>query len=357
MKGDQPCPINLLATQDIYAEGNMATIAEMIPINISRNPDIVENVFVGADCSPEEIQIYTDLFKEFRDVFAWSYEEMPGIDPKIVEHEITTYPDAKPVRQKLRPVNPRKAAAIKSEVEKLLKAGFIYPIHLTQWVSNPVPVDKKQGTIRVCTDFRDLNKACPKDNYPTPFIDQIIDECTGCEAFSFMDGFSSYNQIQIKPEDQHKTTFICPWGTFAYRKMPFGLKNAGATFQRAMSFAFHDLKHIVEAYLDDLASRSCKRKDHPTHLRLIFERCRYFRIRLNPNKCSFCVTSGCLLGFIVSTTGIMVDPLKVEAIIQFPPPPPPCTQFYNFKVFKARRTSYDASSPTMPKLPRASCVY
>jgi hypothetical protein len=87
-----------------------------------------------------------------------------------------------------------------------------------------------------------------------------------------------------------------------------------------MSFSFHDLKHIVEAYLDDLASCSRKRKDHPMHLRLIFEHCRYFRIRLNPNKCSFCVTSGRLLGFIVSTTGIMVDPLKVEAIIQLPPP-------------------------------------
>jgi hypothetical protein len=98
MTGDQPCPINLLDTQDIYVEGNMATIAAMIPINISRNPDIMENVFVGVDCSPEEIQIYKDIFKEFRDVFAWSYEEMPGIDTKIVEHEITTYPDAKPVR-------------------------------------------------------------------------------------------------------------------------------------------------------------------------------------------------------------------------------------------------------------------
>ena len=85
--------------------------------------------------------------------------------------------------------------------------------------------------IHVCTDFHDLNKACPKDNFPTPFIDHIIDECAGCEAFSFMDDFSGYNQIQIKPEDQHKTTFICPWGTFAYRKMPFGLKNSRATFQ------------------------------------------------------------------------------------------------------------------------------
>jgi hypothetical protein len=279
----------------------------------------VENVFVGVDCSPEEIQIYKNLFKELCDVFSWSYEEMPGIDPKLVEHEITTYPDAKPVRQKLHLVNPKKAVAINIEVEKLLKAGFIYPIHLTQWVSNPMPVNKKQGTIHVCTYFHDLNKACPKDNFPTPFIDQIIDECVDCEAFSFMYSFLGYNQIQIKPEDQHKTTFICPWDKFVYRKMPFGLKNAGATFQQAMSFDFHDLNHIVEAYLYDLASRYCKRTDHPTHLRLIFEHCRYFLICLNLNKCSFYVTSGSLLGFIISTTGIMVDPLKVETIIQLPP--------------------------------------
>jgi hypothetical protein len=169
-------------------------------------------------------------------------------------------------------------------------------------------------------DFHDLNKACPKDNFPTSFIDQILDECTGSEIFSFMDGFSGYNQIQIHPEDQHKTTFICPWGTFAYKNMPFGLKNVGATFQWAMMFSFHDLKHIVEAYLDDLTTHSCKRVQHLLHLCLVFERCRHYRIRLNPHKCIFCVTSGRLLGFIVSTKGIMVDPLKVEAITQFPPP-------------------------------------
>ena len=118
---------------------------------------------------------------------------MPGIDPSIVEHEIKTYDNAKPIWQRIRPVHPRKAAAIKVEVEKLLNAGFIYPIPLTEWVSNPVPVDKKQGTIQVCVDYHDLNAACPKDNYPTPFIDQILDDCAGCESFSFMDGFSGYN--------------------------------------------------------------------------------------------------------------------------------------------------------------------
>ena len=117
-------------------------------------------------------------------------------------------------------------------------------------------MDKKQGAIRVCTDFRDLNRACPKDNFPTPFIYQILDECVGSEVFSFMDGFFGYNQIQIKPKDKHKIAFICPWGTFAYRKMPFGLKNAGATFQRAMTLIFHDLKSIIEVFLDDLAAHS-----------------------------------------------------------------------------------------------------
>jgi hypothetical protein len=218
------------STHDVFSEGNLSNISPTIPLDISIKPGIVENVHIGASCSPDEIVTYKSLFKEFCDVFTWSYEEMSGIDPDIVIHEIKTYPDAKPVRQRLRPVHPRKAAAIKLEVEKLLKAGFIYPVALTDWVSNLVPIDKKQGTIRVCIDYRDINKACPKDNFPTPFVDQIVDDCAGSEIFSLMDGFSGYNQINIVPEDQHKTTFICPWGTFAYRKLPFGLKNVGATF-------------------------------------------------------------------------------------------------------------------------------
>ena len=139
--------LNPLALAHVYAEGNMAMISATISVNISRDPNIIENIFIGAECSREEIQIYTELFKEYRDVFAWSYEEMPGIDPSIVQHEIKTYENAKPVRKKLRPVNPRKAATIKSEEEKLLKEGFIFPLPLIEWVSNAVPVDKKQGKI------------------------------------------------------------------------------------------------------------------------------------------------------------------------------------------------------------------
>ena len=102
----------------------------------------------------------------------------------------------------------------------------------------------------------DINKACPKDNFPTPFIDHIFDDYAGSEIFSLMDGFSGYNQINIVLGDQHKTTFICPWGTLAYRKLPFGLKNISANFQRAMSYAFHDIKHIMQPYLDDLPTHS-----------------------------------------------------------------------------------------------------
>ena len=169
-------------------------------------------------------------------------------------------------------MNARKAPAIKAEIEKLLNAGFIYPVPLKKCISNPILVDKKQGAIRICTDFCDLNRACPKDNFPTPFINQILDEYAGSEAFSFVDGFSGYNQIQIKPEDQHKTAFICPWGTFAYQKMPFGLKNTGATFQWTMTLIFHDLKSIIEVFLDDLAAHSHMRMHHSYHLRLVFER-------------------------------------------------------------------------------------
>jgi len=154
-------------------------------------------------------------------------------------------------------VHLRKVVAIKVEVEKLLKVGFIYPVPLTNWVSNIVPITKN-------------NRACRKDNYPTPFIDQIIDDCVENEIFSFMDRFSKYNQINILPSNQHKFGFICPWETFSYRNLPFGLKNVGETFQRSMSYAFNDIKNIIQPYLDELLAHSKKCQDHIMHLRAIF---------------------------------------------------------------------------------------
>ena len=148
-------PQNPLKNPD--SELNLENMSRTIPIDISVKPGIIENIHIGACCTEDEIQTYKALFQEFRDVFSWSYEEMLGINPSIFVHEIKTYPDAKPVRQRLRQIHLRKAAAIKAVVEKLLRAGFIYPIPLTDWVSNIVLVTKKQGTIRVCIDYRDIN--------------------------------------------------------------------------------------------------------------------------------------------------------------------------------------------------------
>jgi hypothetical protein len=164
----------------------------------------MENVHISASCSIDEVFTYKSLFQEFCDVFSWSYEEIPGTDPNIVLHEIKTYLNSKLVRQRIRPVHPHKVIAINLEVEKLIKVGFVYLVALPDWVSNLVPVNKKQGMIYVCVYYRDINKDCPKDNYPTPFIDQIVDDCVESEIFSLMDSFSNYNKINILPMDQHK---------------------------------------------------------------------------------------------------------------------------------------------------------
>ena len=129
--------------QDTDSAGILCNITQMNPIDISARPNVIEHVHVGQNCSTDEFEAYKALFKEFCDVFAWSYEEMLGIDPSIVVHEIKTYPTAKPIRKKLRKVHHRKAVVIKVEIEKLLKAGFTYPVPLTEWVSNVVPVNKK----------------------------------------------------------------------------------------------------------------------------------------------------------------------------------------------------------------------
>ena len=185
---------------------------------------------------------------------------MPSLDPELVLHHLPLKPGAKLVKQKLRKMHPQVALLVKAELKKLLDARFIRPIDYAEWISNLVPVSKHSGGIWICTDFQDLNKACPKDDFPLPNIDIIVDMTAGYEMLSLMDGFSGYNQIRIAPEDQHKTEFTCPWGTYCWNVMPFGLKNAGATYQRAMTTIFHDFMHILmEDYVDDLLCKSLKR--------------------------------------------------------------------------------------------------
>jgi ribonuclease HI len=206
-------------------------------------------------------------------------------------------------------------------VKKLLAAGFIKPIQHPRWLSNIVLVKKKNGQIRCCVDFRNLNKACPKDEFPLPNIDLLIDSAAGSAMFSFMDGFSGYNQIRMSPRDAEKTAFRTPIGNFYYTVMPFGLKNAGATYQRTMTAMFHDMIHQeIEDYVDDIVVKSKKREDHVEVLRKVFERCRLYKLKMNPLKCAFGVSAGKFLGFLVHNRGIDVDPAKASAISTMKPP-------------------------------------
>uniref|UniRef100_A0A2N9EIF7 Integrase zinc-binding domain-containing protein n=1 Tax=Fagus sylvatica TaxID=28930 RepID=A0A2N9EIF7_FAGSY len=166
------------------------------------------------------------------DVFAWDPYEVPGVDPNYIEHRLNTDPHSKPVQQKARRSAPVHAEAVQKEVEKLLQAGAIREIQYPTWLSNTVVVKKKNGKWRVCVDFTNLNQACPKDPFPLPKIDQLVDATAGHDRMSFLDAFQGYHQIALSAEDREKTAFITPLGIYCYKVMPFGLKNAGATYQR-----------------------------------------------------------------------------------------------------------------------------
>lgn len=184
-----------------------------------------------------------------------------------------------------------------------------------------VPVRKKNGDIRICIDFRNLNKASLKDNFPLPTMEQILQSVAGSELMSFLDGFSGYNQVLVHPDDQLKTTFRTKWGTYVYQKMPFGLINAGATFQRAMDIAFKGLiNRSVVIYLDDITMYSKKRYNHLHDLNQIFQRCKRYGISLNPKKSFFALDQGKLLGFIVFKDGIYIDPDRIKEISEIPFP-------------------------------------
>ena len=176
-----------------------------------------------------------------------------------------------------------------------MNVGFIKLVHQAEWITNVVLVPKKDGNVRMCMDFRDLNKACPNDDFLLPHIDVLVDNKAGSALISFMDGFSGYNQIKMAPRDMTKTTFTTEWGIYCYTVMPFGLKNMGATCQRMATTLLYDMMHNeVEVYVDDMIVKSKEREGHIVNLRNSFERIKKYKLRLNPQKCTFGVTAGML---------------------------------------------------------------
>ncbi|XP_059461825.1 uncharacterized protein LOC132190804 [Corylus avellana] len=289
----------------------------------------LEDVIVAED---KVLKIGTQLNPIIRDVlviflwgnlevFAWTHEDMPGIAPENILHQLNVDPSVKPVKQKIRKFAPERNMAISEEVEKLLKARFIEEVYYPDWLANVVLVKKSNGKWKMCVDFTDLNKACPKDSFPLPRIDVLMDSTAGYGLLSFMNAFSGYNQIYMHPEDREKTAFITDRGLYCYKVMPFGLKNARATYQRLVNKMFQDqIGRSMEVYVDDMLVKSVLPQDHVLDLQETFTTLKKYGMKLNPSKCAFGVSSEKFLGYMVSSRGIEANPEKIQAVLDMQSP-------------------------------------
>ncbi|GKA86573.1 reverse transcriptase domain-containing protein [Tanacetum coccineum] len=268
-------------------------------------------VIISKDLKEDEKVKLIEVLKAHKSALAWKISDIKGIDPKFCTHKILMEDDYKPVVQMQRRVNPKIHEVIKKEVIKLLDAGLIYPISDSPWVSPVHCVPKKGGMTvvmnddneliptrlvtgwRVCIDYRKLNDATRKDHFPLPFMDQMLERLAGNEFYCFLDGFSGYFQIPIDPQDQEKTTFTCPYGTFAYKRMPFGLCNAPGTFQRCMTAIFHDMiEKTMEVFMDDFSVFGDNFSKCLDNLDKMLNRCEETNLVLNWEKCHFMVKEG-----------------------------------------------------------------
>jgi hypothetical protein len=189
-----------------------------------------KSLYINSSLELDQQKKLIQMIQRQSSAFAWDYYDIKGIHPDTCIHHIYTNDQIRPIRQPQRRINPSLQDIVKEELQKLLHVNFIYPILDSKWVSPLVIVPKKNGKWRICVDFRELRKDTYRDYFPFPFIDQVLDTLSGKRYFYFLDGFSGYNQIQISLEDQEKTKFTFPWGTYAYRVLPFALCNAPATF-------------------------------------------------------------------------------------------------------------------------------
>jgi len=214
-----------------------------------------------------------------------------------------------------------RAEGAKAEVTRLLQAGVIREIDYPEWLANVVMVKKHNGKWRMCIDFTDLNKACPKDEFPLPRIHTLVDAAAGSEMMSLLDCYSGYHQIWMRKEDEPKTSFITPFGTYCYLRMPEGLKNAGGSFSRmTLAVVKGQLGRNILTYVDDIIVKSDKQEHHIEDLKETFQNFRKASLKLNPENCVFAFTKGKFLGCSVSSRGIEANPSKIDVIVRMQPP-------------------------------------
>ena len=249
-------------------------------------------------------------------MFVWVHSDMEGVDPSVISHCLNVDPRRKQVKQKRRAMGTECYQALKEEVDKLLSNDFIKESFYPSWLANPVLVKKPNGKWRTCVDFTDLNKACPKDSFPLPRIDQLVDATSGHALLSFMDAYSGYNRIHMHVPNQEHTSFITDCGLYYYKVMPFGLKNVGAAYQHLANMMFKEqIGKTIEAYIDDMFVKSKTTADHIAHLFDTFAALRKYRMKLNLLKCAFGIASKKFLYFMVNHRGIEANPENIQALI------------------------------------------
>jgi hypothetical protein len=237
-------------------------------IGIARNPKIVK---LSMALPLEQKDRYVNLMNFFSDIFAWLYEYLKTFDTDIIQHKIPLKVGSNPFRQNIRQFNPMLMPIFEKELKQMLDARIIVPLRYSDSVANLVPVMKKSGEIHLYVDFKNINKCSLKDNYPLPKMEHILQRVVGHHMISLMDGYSDYNQIEVSEEHKEKKTFTTPWGAFIYDKIPFGMMNTGATFQRAMYIVFVGGKDkFMVIYLDDITIFSKSYEEHLQHLEHIF---------------------------------------------------------------------------------------
>ena len=245
-------------------------------------------VYSGSKLAKNVKNLLTHFLKLNMEVFAWKQEDMGGIDPVVITHRLNISPSFKPVKQKRRSFALERQKAINEEVKKLLQAKAIREVEYPDWLANVVLVKKANGKWKLCIHFTNINRVCPKDSFPLPQINLIVDTTVGHELLSFMDAFSGYNQIKMDPNDQEKTSFVTGQGTYCYQVMPFGLKNAGATYQRLVNKMFQkQIGTSMEVFIDDMLVKSVKAELHVAHLDESFQVLKNYNMKLNPTKCAF----------------------------------------------------------------------
>jgi hypothetical protein len=275
-----------------------------------------QTVIISEDLTSQDEERLISCLPRNKDVFAWSALDLVGVSRTIIEHSLGIDPSVRPKKQRLCKMSDEKTEASKAEVHRLLEANFIELVAYPTWLANVVMVQKKSGKWRMCIDFTSLNKACPKDNFPLPQIDKIVDSAAGCEVMSLLECFSSYQQIYMKEEDKASTSFITPFGTYCFVRMPEGLKNAGSTFSCLTKTVLESqVGRNIFTYVDDIVVASKNKEDHLVDLAETFTNMREARLRLNPEKCIFRVRQGKILGYLVSHRGIEANPTKIQAII------------------------------------------